>query len=403
MRIKEIISEEKYGEAVNIDWEKFRAGMTVLAMDQEELRGYQGVDAIVFLGLMGDPSPRSRPIDIRLQSPARIVKLNDAGVELLGRSSGMYLDPSHVDLRDYPDRPGYDGRTQERKAIRKDYDIAVSHKNFDPAFDARKTDALDTLAHEARHRGFRILWDTPEIMSKIPQPLRDTMGIHIKDDTGKFRDSYEHLMIYAVSMPPTEGNAIGPDRFFRSKEEYYKYRKDYKIVEQAAKSYVMNMKVTPGGLAALRNEVDKMTPKDEVIKIMPGPKGAVAVGTTPTIKGIVDKVSAAASQGIDNVKSAITPAPKPPAPKPPAVTPTPTQLPKVNGNLSGYKGSAGAQKLKQLNPEIKDINVIYPGQKIKLPNGSTYVVKKGDTLDKIAAGSGDNSDWLSRLKKLAGF
>jgi LysM repeat protein len=189
-------------------------------------------------------------------------------------------------------------------------------------------------------------------------------------------------MIYAVSMGTT-GNAIGPDpknSFFRSKEEYYKYRRDYKIVERAAKSYVMNMKVTPGGLAALRNEVDKMTPKDEVIKIVPGPTGAVAVGTTPTIKGIVDKVSAAASQSIDSIKSAITP-----APKPPAVTPTPTQPPKVNGNLSGYKGSAGAQKLKQLNPEIKDINVIYPGQKIKLPNGSTYVVKKGDTLDKIAA------------------
>jgi len=406
MRIKEIISEENYGQAANIDWEKFRAGMTALAMDQEELRGYQGVDAIVFLGLMGDPSPRSRPIDIRLQSPARIVVLNAAGVDVLGPVSGMYLDPNHIDVRDYPNKPDFDGRAQERTAIRKDYDIAVSHKNFDPAFDARRTDALDTLAHEARHRGFRILWETPEIMSKIPQPLRDNMvSTRIMHNTGEMRDSYEHLMIYAVSMGTT-GNAIGPDKdsFFRSKEEYYKYRRDYKIVEQAAKSYVMSMKVTPGGLAALRNEVDKMTPKDEVIKIVPGPTGAVAVGTTPTIKGIVDKVSAAASQGIDNVKSAITPAPKPPAPKPPAVTPTPTQLPKVNGNLSGYKGSADAQKLKQLNPEIKDINVIYPGQKIKLPNGSTYVVKKGDTLDKIAAGSGDNnSDWLSRLKKLAGF
>ena len=390
MRFREFVREENYGEATNIDWEKFRAGMTVLAMDQEELRGYQGVDAIVFLGLMGDPSPRSRPIDIRLQSPARIVVLNAAGVDLMGKSSGMYLDPNHTDLRDYPDRPDFDGRTQERKAIRKDYDIAVSYKNFDPAFDARRTDALDTLAHEARHRGFRILWETPEIMSKIPQPLRDTMGIHIKDDTGKFRDSYEHLMIYAVSMPPTEGNAIGPDRFFRSKEEYYKYRRDYKIVEQAAKSYVMSMKVTPGGLAALRNEVDKMTPKDEVIKIVPGPTGVVAIGTTPIIKDIVNKIKG----GIDSVKS---------------TEPTTTIkgiVDKVSGGLS-QGANIVADKLKQGANKIKsalDIGTT-PAKpssdkksselswydsllaRIKKNAGlssKTHVIKAGDTLRKIA-------------------
>ena len=408
MRFKEIISEEKYGEAVNIDWEKFRAGMTVLAMDQEELRGYQGVDAIVFLGLMGDPSPRSRPIDIRLQSPARIVVLNAAGVDVLGRSSGMYLDPNHVDYRDYPDRPDFDGRAQERKAIRKDYDIAVSHKNFDPAFDARKTDALDTLAHEARHRGFRILWNTPEIMSKIPQPLRDSMQDFIKDNAGKMRDSYEHLMIYAVSMVPN-GNAIGPDRFFRSKEEYYKYRRDYKIAEQAAKSYVMSMQVTPGGLAALRNEVDKMTPKDEVIKIVPGLKGAVAVGTTPVIKDIVDKVGNNVSQGADNTKPTIIPPPTPFTNQSPKVSSDTTADYKEPANSTpgvkntNHKGSAGSQKLQQLNPSIKNVNVIHSGQKIKLPDGSVYIVKKGDTLDKIAAQHNIKEDQLSRIKQLSGL
>ena len=368
MRAREFVREENYGEAVNIDWEKFRAGMTALAMDQEELRGYQGVDAIVFLGLMGDPSPRSRPIHIRLQSPARIVVLTAAGVDLIGPGSGMYLDPSHVDSRDYPDRPGYDGRTQERKAIRKDYDIAVSHKNFDPAFDARKTDALDTLAHEARHRGFRILWDTPEIMSKIPQPLRDSMQDFIKDNAGKMRDSYEHLMIYAVSMPPTEGNAIGPDRFFRSKEEYYKYRKDYKIVEQAAKSYVMNMKVTPGGLAALRNEVDKMTPKDEVIKIMPGPTGAVAVGTTP-----VKKTAPAAVKAAEPATVAVQPA-NVTAPDATAAA-TPKTYTVQRGDTLGrisqkyYKGRLS--DLLRANPQFtangRNSNLIFPGDRVIIP------------------------------------
>jgi LysM repeat protein len=380
MRAREFVREENYGEAANIDWEKFRAGMTALAMDQEELRGYQGVDAIVFLGLMGDPSPRSRPIDIRLQSPARIVVLNAAGVDVLGPVSGMYLDPNHIDVRDYPNKPDFDNRAQERTAIRKDYDIAVSHKNFDPAFDARRTDALDTLAHEARHRGFRILWETPEIMSKIPQPLQDNMvSTRIMHNTGQFRDSYEHLMIYAVSMGTT-GNAIGPDKdsFFRSKEEYYKYRRDYKIVEQAAKSYVMSMKVTPGGLAALRNEVDKMTPKDEVIKIVPGPLGAVAVGTTPVktaapaaVKAATPVAPAAAVKAATPVAPAAPVAPVAPA----ASAATPKTYTVQRGDVLGriaqrfYKGRLS--DLLRANPQFtangRNPNLIFPGDQVVIP------------------------------------
>lgn len=52
----------------------------------------------------------------------------------------------------------------------------------------------------------------------------------------------------------------------------------------------------------------------------------------------------------------------------------------------GYKGSAGAQAIHKLNPQIKDINKIFPGQQLKMPNGSTYTVKPGDTMDKIARG-----------------
>lgn len=370
MRAREFVREENYGQAANIDWEKFRAGMTALAMDQEELKGYQGVDAIVFLGLMGDPSPRSRPIHIRLQGPARIVVLNAAGVDLIGPVSGIYLDPGHIDNRDYPDRPGFDNRAQERKAIVKDYDIAVSHRNFDPAFDARKTDALDTLAHEARHRGFRILWETPEIMSKIPQPLRDNMvSSRIMHNTGEMRDSYEHLMIYAVSMGTT-GNAIGPDKdsFFRSKEEYNKYRRDYKIVEQAAKSYVMSMQVTPGGLAALRNEVDKMTPKDEVIKIVPGPTGAVAVGTTP-----VKTAAPAAVKAAEPAAAAVQPA-NVTAPDATAAA-TPKTYTVQRGDTLGrisqkyYKGRLS--DLLRANPQFtangRNPNLIFPGDQVIIP------------------------------------
>jgi LysM repeat protein len=372
MRAREFVREENYGEAANIDWEKFRAGMTALAMDQQELRGYQGVDAIVFLGLMGDPSPRSQPLDLRLQGPARVIVLNAAGVDLIGagRISGQYLAPNIIDRRDYPDRPEFDNRTAERKAIVKDYDIAVSHRNFDPAFDAFRTDALDTLAHEARHRGFRILWDTPEIMSKIPQDVRDKMFAPWE----KGKDAPEHYMIYSVSMVPN-GNNIGPDQYFKSLEEFKSWRRTYKAVEQAAKSYVMNMKVTPGGLAALRNEVDKMTPKDEVIKIVPGPTGAVAVGTTP-VKAAAP--AAAVVKAAEPAAAAVQPA-KSAATDVTASDATDTAAPKTytvqRGDILGriaqkyYKGRLS--DLLRANPQFtsngRNPNLIYPGDRVIIP------------------------------------
>ena len=52
-----------------------------------------------------------------------------------------------------------------------------------------------------------------------------------------------------------------------------------------------------------------------------------------------------------------------------------------------YKGSIGAQEIQKLNPAIIDVNRIQVGQTLKMPNGQPdYVVKPGDTLDRIAKG-----------------
>jgi len=79
-------------------------------------------------------------------------------------------------------------------------------------------------------------------------------------------------------------------------------------------------------------------------------------------------------------------------PAAPAVTANPTTTPAVTANpavtpaKAPYKGSAGAQEIQKLNPAIKDVNKIQPGQTLKMPDGSTYTVKPGDTLDRIAKG-----------------
>jgi LysM repeat protein len=55
---------------------------------------------------------------------------------------------------------------------------------------------------------------------------------------------------------------------------------------------------------------------------------------------------------------------------------------------SGYKGSKGSQAIQALNPEIADVNKIRTGQELKMPDGSTYTVQKGDALDRIARNAG---------------
>jgi LysM repeat protein len=91
--------------------------------------------------------------------------------------------------------------------------------------------------------------------------------------------------------------------------------------------------------------------------------------------------------------SAVTSSPAAADPAAPAVTANPTTAPAVAANpavtpaKTPYKGSAGSQEIQKLNPAIKDVNKIQVGQTLKMPDGSTYTVKPGDTLDKIAKGA----------------
>ena len=70
-----------------------------------------------------------------------------------------------------------------------------------------------------------------------------------------------------------------------------------------------------------------------------------------------------------------------PSPQAPQVRPLPVATAPA---AAPYRGSAGAQAIQKLNPEITDVNKIRAGQQFKLPSGETYTVKKGDTLDAIA-------------------
>ena len=102
-----------------------------------------------------------------------------------------------------------------------------------------------------------------------------------------------------------------------------------------------------------------------------------------------------------------TPAPTaavPAAPAAKSATPAPTAAPAAPAAAAAAKSAAAPaanttgswQEIYNLNKTIigANPNVIKPGQKLKLPNGTVYTVKPGDTLSKIAAQSLQESIYM---------
>lgn len=380
MRIKEIISEGETAENISVDWNKLSAALTVIATDPD-LKGVKPVDAIMFLGLIGDPNAGEWDIDMKV--PARFGVLNDKGMSIPYTKQG---------IQGFYNSPGSFHRDDAGKHFSfGEFDILINPKYWQEL--SVDTDTPELIAHEARHRGMDIIFRNPITLSKIPKKLQDYRDIDDWPQKGKdkeYWDSWEHLCLW--SLERRGRSDYSPKHIFTSKQEMLQFRGWYYQLEAIAKQYVSTLKVTPGGYEALRKEIDKKTPGNMDIKITQGPKG------TPIIKGIVDKI-----------KSAVTPTPPPVANQSPKVSSDPTLDSEEPANSTpsvkntDYKGSVGSQKLQQLNPSIKNVNLIYPGQKIKLPNNNTVTVKPGDTLDKIAAQNNIKEDQLSRIKQLSGL
>jgi len=111
-----------------------------------------------------------------------------------------------------------------------------------------------------------------------------------------------------------------------------------------------------------------MTPKDEVIKIVPGPTGAVAVGTTP-----VKKAAPAAVKAAEPAAAAVQPA-NVTAPDATAAA-TPKTYTVQRGDTLGrisqkyYKGRLS--DLLRANPQFtangRNPNLIFPGDRVIIP------------------------------------
>ncbi len=170
MRYKEIITE--VGNATLLV-DNLRKNLEVAA-NSGVASNLEGIDAVVRLGYLGKHSPES------------IVKsfgIMDPWDPLTDRAVGSY-----------------NAATDEL--------ATVYRRLMDPS---SRLDTATTVAHELRHRAFRLISELPELNNLMPSDLRTKW----KDGYGKFNDgnyrdnidaSPEHAMIYSVQEPDLDNS-----------------------------------------------------------------------------------------------------------------------------------------------------------------------------------------------------
>ena len=299
MRLKELLTEAI--DAVDIDWEKFKAGMTAYhTASYGNVPDLQRIDGLVFLGIMGAPGSS------QVWKPVRI-----------GRTVPGALDPNlgqywHDKNRNIQGE--YVGSKWNRKELGDvaNYDIVIRDTSLNPA---KIENSVSTIAHELRHRGFHMVRELPEVMNRLGEPLKGWVenALYV-DGTGIFdyfkfdkkdRQSVEHLLMYSVEMGDDNGQVgpldkLGDSSMFRSVEEIRTFRKLYWKIANAAREYILTQPIPEGGLKSLRDAVEAITPPGDEIKLTTEPGGkikitAVAPANT-TQPGVKDSVMAIQSK-----------------------------------------------------------------------------------------------------------
>jgi LysM repeat protein len=330
-------------ERYDVDWAKFKLTIAAIGAQREGLEDFSKIDAIVFLGLIGDPNIKDtysgKTIDVYTK-PAVFGRTNDANIDAADfrRTSGLAIMQS---------TPG--GISGDLGAHK--FDIIINHNYIDMA----NSESATTVAHEARHRGLHMICRIPDILNKVPANIRseswaatwtnDNISKYFKMHHPKSNDSVEHMLIYAAE---TGNGRVHPEGMFTTVDELKQWRSWYMAIAAAAKSYVLNIPVPKGSaLEDLRKDLDdNKTPKKLAVQVAQADQDGVTFITVPKV----------------------------PTVKQPSKEPSTGAGPITWQDIyQANKGLIGS------NP-----NLIKPGQRLTIPNHGTYEVKPGDTLSKIA-------------------
>jgi hypothetical protein len=287
-------------ERYDVDWAKFKLTISAIGAQREGLEDFSKVDAIVFLGLIGDPNIKDGYGPVKeYMGPAVFGRTNDSNLKASG-----FKDQGIANMRWR--MGGINFKNVE------EFDIILNHKYVDIA--SGDLESALTVAHEARHRGMHMICLIPDIMNKVPSDLRSEPGTGIWVNKnmdsfmdkfhppGKPRDSLEHMLIYAAE----KGNSsVHPEGHYTTVEELKQWRSWYMTIAAAAKSYVLNIPVPKGSaLEELRKDLDdNKTPKNVSVRVAKVdqqgvtfaavPKAATGMATANTTQpGVKDSVMA---------------------------------------------------------------------------------------------------------------
>jgi hypothetical protein len=361
-------------ERYDIDWAKFKLTISAIGAQREGLEDFSKVDAVVFLGLIGDPNIKGVYGPVKeFTGPAVFGRTNDSNI----KDSGV-TDQGIANMRSR--LVGINFKNVE------EFDIILNHKYVDLA--SGDLESALTIAHEARHRGLHMICQIPEIMNKVPADLRSEpgTGIWVNKNMDIFmdkfhprpkpRDSVEHMLIYAVE----KGNSsVHPEGLFTTVEELKQWRSWYMTIAAAAKSYVLNIPVPKGSaLELLRKDLDdNKTPKNVSVQVVKVDQNGVTFAAVPKTNTTATTTS-----------TTITPSVGAPTSAPASAPASAPSLGAPNAAPKALSSNVTWQTIYQANKGLigGDPNLIRPGQRLKMPNGQPdYVVQPGDTLSQIAA------------------
>ena len=358
-------------ERYDVDWAKFKLTISAIGAQRDGLEDFSKVDAVVFLGLIGDPNIKGVYGPVKeFTGPAVFGRTNDSNI----KDSG-FKDQGIANMRWR--MGGINFKNIE------EFDIILNHKYVDLA--SGDLESALTVAHEARHRGLHMICLIPEIMNKVPADLRSEPGTgtwvnkNMDIFMDKFhpqpkpRDSVEHMLIYAVE----KGNSsVHPEGLFTTVEELRQWRSWYMTIAAAAKSYVLNIPVPKGSaIELLRKDLDdNKTPKNVSVQVVKVDQNGVTFAAVPKTNTTATTTSTTINPSVGTPTSAPVPASAPSLGAPNAVPKAPSANISWQDIYQANKGVIGG-----------DPNLIRPGQKLTIPGHGEYIVKSGDTLSQIAA------------------
>ena len=186
MRARDFIREELI--KADIDWKLWAASMAAAAIEQDLPRG---LDAIMYLGIIGDPQRTT--MNIRLDRPANI------GLDFSPKGQG-YLSGSAVGQH-FIGGLKYDKKGQPLPP-EKDFDILLNFNGESVDKWVKKENMYGTwIGHELQHRGMEIVANIGAIQDKIPERSK-----FVFQDGNRWRKIIPSIGFNAAELDTSKGD-----------------------------------------------------------------------------------------------------------------------------------------------------------------------------------------------------